>query len=1323
MRVSADKRKGGGDAALALHPRPEGRDFTRKTDNAGLILMTETTPLFSSAFLMACWAQDYAAYCASDADTKLLASLKHWAEKDFQKETGAEGGFIQTFFVNLWGYARSGEQDKAAGYTVAQQFAINKAGQNGGVGKADAAMGWFGASELPDTPQVLCEFKDVRAGLDAKQNRKGNDRSPVKQCADYLHFAKNQFTPYGTEKIQPTWGIVSDMNEFRLYWNARMPHQYERFVIKNKTLADNAVELLGTSEKARQQRFLFSRLFHADWLLNRGNDAPLLTLQRAQHLQEKALEKTFYFEYRAYRDTLFKTLLAANPDAKANPRQLVRLTQKLLDRLLFVLFCEDMGAHLQFPVNLLRDILIKASQNIALLPDVADVWNSDVLPLFKSMRLGGIFRSHSISRFNGGLFAADSDLDDLNVPNKVFFAPFQGADEASLLKHKNTLLYLSAHYNFGIEEGGERAIGLYTLGRIFEQSITDLEIMEAEAAGEESLMKLSKRKTDGVYYTPEWVTAYIVEETLGLRLWEWRAASGLAEFELLDASQVDADHFKNGKLKKNTLSSRYGDWLDSYQSRLHNLKVLDPACGSGAFLIQALKRLLQEYEWIASEKSRVNYEFRQVAVFDRAKAYREILAQNLYGVDVNAESVEITKLALWLHTVMPGQPLSSLDGNILCGNSLVDWDINSTEKPLSEAQLERINPFSYHEAFAGVFEAGGFDVIIGNPPYIKLQNMRRIQPEATDYWVAAKNADGSPKFRSVQTGNYDIYLPFIEQSVRLLKPEGRMGLIAPNVWAVNDYGQGLRETLHDTRRMDRWIDFKSYQIFDEAITYTALQFFTGKAVDGIKLHFAPNGGNDLSNLDWSQVEALPYSQLPTTDAWQFMPATDRKLIEKLNTSCKTLEQSCAGISVGIQTSADNIYHLTKIADGKYTSHADKQHPLEVEIEDSVMHPLVSGVEAKRYQTPQTDTYLLFPYDLTEERPRLFSAADMESHFPNGWKYLKSHEHSLRIRENKKMDKDNGWWAYNYPKNLDKQELAKLLVPRLVKNLFCAIDADGDFYLDNVDVGSILVADKSDLPFLAGILNAPVANYVWRRISKPFQNDYRTANKQFIAPLPIPDADDEQKKQVAELAEMLQTLHTAYRDELHKLEKRLSAAQMTDVTKTPQWIWAKLPDEKSLKTSDAAKATGLKGKALTDWAKAEYQTALKSKLATLASRLSPTLKLSVQLDDGELTLLADGAPALDSVFVDEDEAALIAVQWKYVIRSTNITPSVTAEKLLGELLKLKTTENAGLRKQIIALDNKLDELQVGIEAKEREMNAVVYGLYGLTKDEIAQVERG
>lgn len=866
-------------------------------------------------------------------------------------------------------------------------------------------------------------------------------------------------------------------------------------------------------------------------------------------------------------------------------------------------------------------------------------------------------------------------------------------------------------------------------GRIFEQSITDLEIMEAEAANQDSLMKLSKRKTDGVYYTPEWVTAYVVEETLGLRLRELHNTLGLSAFETLDDVQIASDHTQPAskkdlpRLKKqNTLTRQYFELLDVYEKQLGSLKVLDPACGSGAFLIQALKRLLKEHEWIASEKSRVNYEFRQVAAFDKAKAYREILAKNLYGVDVNAESVEITKLALWLHTVMPGQPLSSLDGNILCGNSLVDWDINRAEKPLSDEQLERINPFSYREAFAEVFATGGFDVIIGNPPYIKLQNMRRIQPEATDYWVSAKNADGSVKFRSVQTGNYDIYLPFIEQSVGLLHPEGRMGLIAPNVWAVNDYGQGLREVLHETRRMDRWIDFKSYQIFDEAITYTALQFFTGKAVDGIKLHFAPNGGDDLSSLDWSQVNALPYDNLPTADAWQFMPEPERRLIEKLGNN-KSLGEVCSSISQGLVTSANDIYHNEKIGNHRYLSYVDKENPIEVEVDDLLMRPLLSGKQIKRYRLSDNATHILLPYCVGNigSKPFLYPEETLSQTFPNAWTYLKSHEKALRGRESGKMDRDDKWWGYVYPKNLDKQSEKKLFIAGTAPDLRVVVDIEGKYAADDKRAYTIHADTEATLLFMLGILNAPPATFIFKRIARPKSNGFFDIETQYIAPLPVPHADAEQKKQVGQLALELQKLHGDYEREFLKLEKRLSAAQMTDDTKTPQWIWATLPDEKQLKASDAAKATGLKGKALTDWAKAQYQAALAQKLEKLTVNLNPSLKLTVRYEDGELSLFANGTPAFDSLF--EDDAELIAVQWKYVIRSTNITPSVTAEKLLGELLKLKTTDNDSLRKQIIALDKKLDELQVGIEAKEREMNGVVYGLYGLTREEVLQVERG
>lgn len=1285
--------------------------------------MAQHQPLFTTAFLLSVWAKSYETYCSDGSDERLKAKLQHWSDKQFQNETVAEATLVQSFFVEQWGYMASGQQSKALGYTLAPQFAIQQAGQKGGVGKADLAMGWFDHETLPAVPQILCEFKDTRSGLDAKQNRKGNNRSPVQQCADYLTFARREFTPFGHEKIQPTWGIVTDMNEFRLYWSAKMPHQFERFIIRLRN-GEQGIALLDNGEAARKQRFLFSQLFHAEQLLNKGTESPLQTLISKQQLQEKALEKTFYFEYRAYRDHLFKTLLASNPSYQTQPKKLVRLTQKLLDRLLFILFCEDMGAHLSYPLNLLRDLMIEYSQDRRYAPNESDIWEEKILRLFKSMREGTPFLKHDINRFNGGLFAADADLDALNIPNKLFFAPMQGASNQALVSHPLTLLYFSANYNFGIEDSGDRAIGLYTLGRIFEQSITDLEIMEAEAANEMSLMKLSKRKTDGVYYTPEWVTAYIVEETLGLRLNEIAEQLGLTRQLPPNEQQIEQDHSKQGKLKKGSTTQAYLDLLIAYETALGQLTVLDPACGSGAFLIQALKRLLQEHERIINEKRRVSYELKQSPMFDKAKIYRDILAKNLYGVDVNPESVEITKLALWLHTVMPGQPLSSLDGNIFCGNSLVDWDIKNTLPDLNESQLDNINPFSYRTAFAKVFSDGGFDVIIGNPPYIKLQNMRSIQPEVTDYWVIAKHPQQpeQPKFLSTQTGNYDIYLPFIEQSTQHLKPTGRMGFIAPNVWTVNDYGQGLRGFLHQHKHLDRWVDFKDYQIFDEAITYTALQFFTGKAQTGIKLHFAPKGQPDLGLLDWANTPELAYADLPQQDAWQFMPAQERAFIQKLNNNCTTLADSCDSISVGIQTSADHIYHLTKVGDNQYLSHAIKGQAIAVTIEDDLMKPLVSGTESKRYQTPMTDTYLLFPYDISGDKPVLFTAEIMASHYPQGWAYLKQHEVALRLREKSKMDKDDNWWAYNYPKNLDKQKLKKLTVPQTVPDLRVTFDDKGDFYLNNVRVNGIFITESELGWFLLGIMNAPVTNFVFKRIAKSKEGGYFEANKQFIAPLPIPKVTDEQKQQVADFAEQLQTHHTNYRDKLIAFDKRLASSQMEDDTKPLTWVWAKLADAKTLKVSAEAKATGLTGKALTEWAKQQAEKIRQQCFEPIASRLAPKAKLHADFTDGELSLHIDKTKVL-SVYVDDDEGKRILPQWRQVIRNTNITPSLSAEKFVSLLLALKRTDNTSLLQQIVKLDKELEALAQTIASTEQQLNQLTYQLYGLTEEEIGMVERG
>lgn len=511
--------------------------------------------LLSDSYLRAVYDAEFRLFQNSPADVDLKERLLKWSAKTFQKETSAEATFINLFFETIWGYTPSGKSHAEHGFTCYSQFPVSGAGAGGAVGQADAALGFFDREGIPATPQVLCEFKDVRSNLDGPQKRKGNNRSPVKQCADYLREAMKPL--YGNEAILPTWGIVSDMNEFRLYWRNTMPSQYQRFVLKKGT-TDEGVSLLADGEAASFQRFLFAHLFHADSLLTAGGPSPLLKLLKDQRFQEKAIEKAFYLEYKAYREHLVDLLIAHNPDFTSTKGRLVRLAQKLIDRCIFVMFCEDMGEQLSFPPNALRDYLSDLSKSPYFQPDEYDAWNK-LKELFHAMNLGRKFLSHKINRFNGGLFSADADLDALNIPNEAFCAKMQGENDTALQSNRLTLLYFAGSYNFGTANSSGSSVTLYTLGRIFEQSITELEALEAEKDGRASLTDVSKRKRDGVYYTPEWVVERVVAETLGARLDEIRSDLGWS-FDLEgDEETLEPDskaYFRASRLMPSWIAAR-----------------------------------------------------------------------------------------------------------------------------------------------------------------------------------------------------------------------------------------------------------------------------------------------------------------------------------------------------------------------------------------------------------------------------------------------------------------------------------------------------------------------------------------------------------------------------------------------------------------------------------------------------------------------------------------------------------------------------------------------------------------------------------------------
>jgi hypothetical protein len=1238
-------------------------------------------PLFSISLLASRWETEFRDFQASAEAKTLLERFKNWNDRRKLKETATDAAFISLFFHDIWGYTQQGEN--AVGYQCHPQFPIRRAGQTGGVGYADLALGRFGEAGMVDIPQALCEFKDMQSGLDQRQNRKGNDRSPVRQCLDYLREARASLT--GHELVEPVWGVVTDTNEFRLYHRIKGEAQCQRFVIVPAS-SDEAESLLDDTESAAFLRFLFRKIFHHDVLLAERGPSALEVLLKEHFIRESALERDFYFEYKAYREFVFRTIVAANPEFSGTKGKLVRLTQRFLDRCLFIMFCEDMGKALDFPGDLLRNVLINLSRDEFYNPEDSHPWDR-VKGVFRTMRDGGEFGSHHINRFNGGLFEELPELENLNIPARVFCARNQGTgSEQTLLAHPLTLLFFCAKYNFGIKNAAhQRMIDFYAIGRIFEQSITELEIMEAEADGRPSLNLLSQRKRDGVYYTPEWVTAYIVEETVGARLRDIRDELDLTDEKRPDREQID--EYRKFLTDKRRSAKAAGAWLKSlqiYRKRLRELKIVDPACGSGAFLIQTLEKLKREHHWVADETYRITG---QEELWDLDAVINDILANNLHGVDINAESIEIAKLALWMHTASPGKPLSSLDQNIRCGNSLVGPDFYTNRQPdlFSEDERERINAFDWKAAFPRVFDQGGFDCVIGNPPYVKLQNFRKVQGPVAEYLMETRSADGAPLYASARTGNFDLYLPFIEKGVDLLRPEGRMGFIAPNVWMMNEYGQGLRAAVKHGRSLDRWVDFKSFQVFDEVITYTALQFFRGTAVDALRCAFVPDG--DMSRIDWQAPDAvIPYRDLSDSAAWNLMPDAERKLIDRLKSSCKPLAACCKGIFVGIQTSADAIYHLIRLGPGRYRT----RNGVEVSLEDAVMHPLVSGVEAKRYQSPVTDTWLLFPYEISGARPRLLSEDEMSARFPLALTYLEQHEQALRNREKGKMDIDGGWWGYNYPKNLDKQEQPKLLVPRLILRLFCTMDEKGEVYLDNVDVGGISVSNVDELPYLAGILNSPVCNFTWRRTSKPFQNDYRSANKQFIAPLPIPDAADADKAEVARHARELQRLHTLRRDLIDKFVKRIGGDQTVADKRQPTWLCA-----------DAGK-----------WAE---------KVAAWDALLRPGVQIVVENTIDELRLKIDGVLALE--LFDEPDTPCIAAQWRQALRDVQVTESFNGRKLAERLLKLRKSDHADLKNRLVEIDSEIVQTEAAIAQAETSTNRIVYRLYGLSEAEIRMVETG
>ena len=1287
--------------------------------------------MFSDAYLRSIFDNEYQKFKGSEIETALISRLQKWSNKAFQKETTAEIAFVNVFFEETWSYLQSGKVDSGQPHTCSPKFPISSAGQGGGTGEADAALGIFDDPVVPPTPQVICEFKDVRSNLDAPQKRKGNNRSPVKQCADYLREAMKPL--FGNESVLPTWAIVTDMNEFRLYWRNTIPSQYQRFVIKKGT-TDEGTALLDETEAGSFQRFIFVKLFSADSLLTTGGSSKLLKILKEQWYQEKEIESTFYKEYRAFREVLIARLIESNPTFGGTKGKLVRLAQKLIDRCIFVMFCEDMGEQLAFPPNALRDYLVELSKSSAFEEDEEDAW-SKLKELFNAMNGGTKFRSRVLNKFNGGLFKQDLELEGLSIPNSVFCSKMQGENDDTLKTGGYSLLYFAGSYNFGTGKHHGKAITLFTLGRIFEQSITELEALEAQAEGKQSLTVISKRKRDGVFYTPEWVVERVVAETLGLRLDDIRRELGWS-FALEGDEAAISDQVALSPSKRSHAFQSHVEAVKAFKTRLESFTVLDPACGSGAFLIHTLEYLLAERRRVDRELALVSGgQGTELFAFKTDEAVRSILSSNIFGVDINPASVEIARLALWLHTAKANQPLTNLDGNIVTGNSLVGKEVFDFKKDLltaNEEKKETLNAFDFDQVFPSIFDpkrpdGAGFDCVVGNPPYVKLQNFKKVYPETAEYLRNAKGKDGLPLYRSCQTGSYDLYLPFVEHGLGLLNQKGRLGYIAPSVWRYNEYGRGLRKFVKEHKALDRWVDFGGFQVFEEATIYTALQFYTRLGSDNIQIALAPDGA--LGNIpEWDDpLWRLDYKAVSEIDPWVFASQPTLKLLAKLKKTALRLgdKKVTEAVSQGLVSGAFPIFSNTRTSAGIYRSVVEKVET-EIELEDAATLPLISASDIDRYVVHETDLRIIFPYEMVAGKLEFIAASTFDARYPLAMKHLRNFEDDLRKRDAGQFkagtdkaaagSQSHEWYAYSRNQNLEKQSRPKIVIAGTATKIEAAIDSDGALATNDKRVYSVFPADPADVRFLTGILNSKVVSFAFRQFARPKANGYYDIESQFLNPLPVPKAKADDKKTIEDFVDLLIAGHAKYAEIKADIDRRFRSCN-SDV-KSVDWLWpGQIPSLQELK---GKAPSDVLPRARQKWAREERDRRVAVQIDILATRLLPNLPLEVRLQKGELKLLSNGVPLVDSVYVLDSEAALALATWRQFIRTHPISD---ARSLVNGLLDLRSTDNAALKAQLEKLDVEAEAVEAKIAGIESKLDALVYSMFGLDADEIKLIEKG
>ena len=771
--------------------------------------------------------------------------------------------------------------------------------------------------------------------------------------------------------------------------------------------------------------------------------------------KESKITKQLYKDYSDFKQALFNNLVELNP--QYDKLLLFKKTQKLLDRFLFIFFAEDRQL---VPTNLIRRInlewedIVKVKRLNVSLYDRYKTYFHDLnagatvtLPAFGKKTGDAITAQFEIFAYNGGLFMPDEVLDNVKI------------DDALL--HKHTILL--SDYDF------ESDVDVNILGHIFENSLNEIDEIKSEIEGQVIDKTKTKRKKDGVFYTPKYITKYIVDNTVGKLCTEKKNELKLIEEEYHSEKNLQT------KTKKALL-----DKLTEYRYWLLNITICDPACGSGAFLNQALEFLIAEHRYIDELQAKLMGDSMILSDVEAS-----ILENNLFGVDLNDESVEIAKLSLWLRTAQRGRKLTSLNNNIKCGNSLID-----------DPEVAGDKAFSWEKEFPSVFEKGGFDVVIGNPPYVQLQSMGSVSSDLEKM-----------KFESYEkTG--DLYCLFYELGNIVLKEDGLLGYITSNKWLRANYGKSLRNYLIDKTQPVELIDLGS-GIFESATVDSNILIFE-KTTKSTKEFIGLDISKEKTFVDFTVYEERKvYLNIVKNNIWTISSNTEQNIKDKIINVGIPLKNWGIEIKYGIKTGLNEAFIIDEYTRSKLILDDPKS--------EEIIFPILRGRDLRRYKTDYQGLYLINVHNGYGSSPRI----DI-----NNYKAIKEHLDKFYDLLEKRGDK--GVTPYNLRNcaYIDDFFYENIFYPDICQRLsFVKVNS-----MFSNNTGYYL---KTNDNYLLAVLNSRLINYYYISISAQLGETGVRSFTIYIENIPIPKISQSLKEPFIEKADAMLQLNKDLQEQIQK----------------------------------------------------------------------------------------------------------------------------------------------------------------------------------------------